>query len=58
VQPATNGASRQEEVKDDVDTDLSKFRDLSTTQMMDFLSRDLVHWQQMITEPTEKSPKA
>jgi len=25
--------------------------------MMDFLSRDLVHWQQMITEPTDKSPK-
>ena len=34
-----------------------KFKNLSTTQMMDFLSRDLVHWQQMITEPTDKSPK-
>jgi hypothetical protein len=58
VQAATNGASRQEEAKDDVDTDLAKFRNLNTTQMMDFLSRDLVHWQQMITEPTDKSPKA
>ena len=60
VQPAsavTNGGIRQEEAKDDVDTDLAKFRDLSTTQMMDFLSRDLVHWQQMISEPTEKSPR-
>jgi hypothetical protein len=60
VQPAsavTNGDIRQEEAKDDVDTDLAKFRDLSTTQMMDFLSRDLVHWQQMISEPTEKSPR-
>jgi hypothetical protein len=56
VQPATNGASEQEEVKEE-DGDLSTFKELSTTQMMDSLSRDLVHWQQLISEPTEKSPK-
>ncbi|KAI4680678.1 uncharacterized protein J4E84_007817 [Alternaria hordeiaustralica] len=55
VQPA-NGEPAQEQQKDE-DTDLAKFKNLSTTQMMDFLSRDLVHWQQMITEPTDKSPK-
>lgn len=49
--PAPNG-----EIKDD-DAELAKFKDLSTTQMMDFLSRDLMHWQQMISEPTDKSPK-
>ena len=54
---ATNVDTRREEAKDDVDTDLAKFRNLSTTQMMDFLSRDLVHWQHMISEPTGKSPK-
>lgn len=56
VQPAsttTNGETSQEEIKDD-DAELAKFKDLSTTQMMDFLSRDLVHWQQMISEPSEK----
>jgi hypothetical protein len=60
VQPASaaaNGDTRREEAKNDVDTDLAKFRNLSTTQMMDFLSRDLVHWQQKISEPTDKSPK-
>ena len=56
VQPTTNGEPAQGEQKDE-DTDLAKFKNLSTTQMMDFLSRDLVHWQQMITEPTDKSPK-
>jgi hypothetical protein len=56
VQPTTNGESAQEQQRDE-DTDLAKFKNLSTTQMMDFLSRDLVHWQQMITEPTDKSPK-
>ncbi|OAG16833.1 PHD-finger motif-containing protein-like protein [Alternaria alternata] len=56
VQPTTNGEPAQEQQKDE-DTDLAKFKNLSTTQMMDFLSRDLVHWQQMITEPTDKSPK-
>ena len=49
--PASNG-----DTKDD-DAELAKFKDLSTTQMMDFLSRDLMHWQQMISEPTDKSPK-
>jgi hypothetical protein len=56
VQPTTattNGHAVQEEPKDDI-ADLAKFKDLSTTQMMDYLSRDLNHWQQMILEPTEK----
>ncbi|KAI1541537.1 PHD-finger motif containing protein [Pyrenophora tritici-repentis] len=59
VQPATtmaNGDSNQEQSKED-DTDLASFKNLSTTQMMDSLSRDLVHWQKLISEPTEKSPK-
>ena len=59
VQPVaatTNGDADPEVVNCD-DGDLSKFKDLSTTQMMDFLSRDLVHWQQLISEPLEKSPR-
>lgn len=54
VQPAT--AATNGDTKDD-DADLARFKDLSTTQMMDFLSRDLMHWQQMISEPTDKSPR-
>lgn len=60
VQPVTsttNGVPIQEATIEH-SGDLSKFKDLSTTQMMDFLSRDLVHWQQMISEPTDKSPKS
>jgi hypothetical protein len=56
VQPATaltNGASTQAEIKEDMG-DLDKFKDLSTTQMMDYLSRDLVYWQQMISQPSDK----
>lgn len=59
VQPAidaTNGDALPPAAKDE-DADLAKFKDLSTTQMMDFLSRDLVHWQQMISEPMDKSPR-
>lgn len=52
VQPPVNG-EHQGGMKAD-DTDLSSFKDLSTTQMMDHLSRDLVHWQKMITEQKEK----
>ncbi len=55
VQPTTNGESGQQESKEeDVEADLDKFKTLSTTQMMDYLSRDLVHWQQMISQPVEK----
>jgi hypothetical protein len=43
----TNGDSVHGEVKE-VERDLDRFKGLSTTQMMDHLSRDLVHWQQMI----------
>jgi hypothetical protein len=56
VQPPstlTNGATPQGEVKEDTG-DLDKFKYLSTTQMMDHLSRDLVHWQQMISPPSDK----
>ncbi|KAJ4341208.1 Histone deacetylase complex subunit [Didymella glomerata] len=53
VQPPTKGEQHQAEVKTE-DADLSSFKDLSTTQMMDHLSRDLVHWQKMIIEQKEK----
>jgi hypothetical protein len=36
------------------DAELSVFKELSTTQMMDYLSRDLVHWQTMITGQSDK----
>lgn len=60
VQPTsatTNGTLQPELVTASDGGDLKNFKNLSTTQMMDFLSRDLVHWQQMISEPTDKSPK-
>lgn len=49
----TNGTPAPEESKED-ELDLEKFKHLSTTQMMDFLSRDLTHWQQMISQPIDK----
>jgi hypothetical protein len=52
VQPPTNGDKHDDASHED--TELSTFKDLSTTQMMDYLSRDLVHWQKMITEQKEK----
>ncbi|KAF2030987.1 hypothetical protein EK21DRAFT_64305 [Setomelanomma holmii] len=55
VQPPstlTNGATPQDEPKEE--GDLHKFKHLSTTQMMDHLSRDLVYWQQMISQPSDK----
>ena len=52
---STNGEANHEESNEgDMEADLVKFRTLSTTQMMDFLSRDLVHWQQMTTQSLEK----
>ena len=51
VQLPINGEQHQAEL---TDTELSAFKNLSTTQMMDHLSRDLVHWQKMITEQKEK----
>lgn len=53
VQAPTNGEQHQAEAKHD-DTELLDFKELSTTQMMDHLSRDLVHWQKMITEQKER----
>lgn len=53
VQPPTNGEHHEAETKPE-DTDLSDFKELSTIQMMDHLSRDLVYWQKMVTEQKEK----
>jgi hypothetical protein len=50
---ATNGVATPEQNKRD-DEGLDTFKNLSTLQMMDHLSRDLTHWQQMITERNEK----
>ncbi|KAI8938760.1 hypothetical protein NX059_004626 [Plenodomus lindquistii] len=62
VQPptsaTTNGSTQPEQATNGDSGDLNNFKNLSTTQMMDFLSRDLVHWQQMISEPADKSPKS
>lgn len=60
VQPTsavTNGNPSQSDPISGDSGDLESFKNLSTTQMMDFLSRDLVHWQKMISEPRDKSPK-
>ncbi|KAF2439272.1 hypothetical protein P171DRAFT_134751 [Karstenula rhodostoma CBS 690.94] len=52
---ATNGVHNQDETNGNgVEEDLDKFTTLSTLQMMDHLSRDLTHWQQMITGPSDK----
>lgn len=53
IQPTTNGIQDGEHPRYE-DKDLNNFKHLSTTQMMDSLSRDLVYWQQMIAEVTEK----
>jgi len=50
---ATNGAQSPDEAKGD-EEDLEKFKKLSTLQMMDYLSRDLTHWQRMVSEQNEK----
>jgi hypothetical protein len=50
---AVNGEQSNEEPKTDGST-LDVFKSLSTLQMMDDLSRDLVHWQQMIAQQNEK----
>ena len=49
----TNGVTEAEQTKRD-DNVLDTFKSLSTLQMMDHLSRDLTHWQQMIAERNEK----
>ena len=53
VQPPANGEQHQAEARNE-DAELSTFKGLSTTQMMDHLSRDLMHWQKMITDQKEK----
>jgi hypothetical protein len=53
----TNGVQERNGTNgNSVEEDMDRFTTLSTLQMMDHLSRDLTHWQQMITEPTEKRP--
>jgi hypothetical protein len=49
----TNGVTDFEQSKRE-DDELDTFKNLSTLQMMDHLSRDLTHWQQMIAERNEK----
>lgn len=49
---ATNGVTEADPSTED--DGLDAFKKLSTVQMMDHLSRDLTHWQQMITERNEK----
>ncbi|KAF2184019.1 hypothetical protein K469DRAFT_739502 [Zopfia rhizophila CBS 207.26] len=51
--PTINGEQSQDESKGDED-DLEMFKKLNTLQMMDDLSRELTHWQQMVTGQTEK----
>lgn len=56
VQPptaSTNGVSPPDEDKED-SSDLEKFKNLSTTEMMDHLSRDLIRWQQSVAQPNDK----
>lgn len=56
VQPpaaTTNGVTPPDDDKEELD-DLEKFKKLSTTEMMDYLSRDLIRWQQSITQPNDK----
>lgn len=50
-----NGEQNQEDnAAKPEENDLGMFKNLSTLQMMDDLSRELVHWQQMIVEQREK----
>lgn len=52
---STNGVRQQSETNGNgVEEDLDEFTTLSTLEMMDHLSRDLTHWQHMITEPNDK----
>lgn len=50
---ATNGDIVQNDEKQEGD-ELDGFKKLNTLQMMDDLSRDLVHWQRMVAEQNEK----
>ncbi|KAH6643555.1 hypothetical protein C7974DRAFT_438477 [Boeremia exigua] len=53
VQPPTNGEHHVPEAKQD-ENELSAFKQLTTIQMMDSLSRDLVYWQKRVTEQKER----
>lgn len=47
-----NGVQNQEETNGE--EELDHFKKMNTLQMMDDISRDLAHWQQMIIEQNEK----
>ena len=47
-----NGSRDRESNADE--EDLARFKKLNTLQMMDHLSRDLTHWQQLVSESNEK----
>jgi len=49
----TNGVRKEAEGKPDGD-DSESFKSLNTMQMMDEISRELVHWQRMVKEQNEK----
>jgi hypothetical protein len=49
----TNGVQKEAEGKPDGD-DVASFKGLNTMQMMDEISRELVHWQRMVKEQNEK----
>lgn len=55
VQPPafTNGVQKEAEGKAEGD-DAESFKGLNTMQMMDEISRELVHWQRMVKEQNEK----
>lgn len=46
--------ARNQEQSSVTEDNLATFKKLNTLQMMDHLSRDLTHWQQLISESTEK----
>lgn len=53
--PAVQAAAPVNGERDQTSGDtIDAFKKLSTLQMMDDLSRELVHWQQMVAQHTEK----
>lgn len=50
---ATTNGSQNREINGG-EEDLEMFKNMNTLQMMDHLSRDLTHWQQLISEANEK----
>ena len=46
--------ARNQEPLGVTEDNLATFKKMNTLQMMDHLSRDLTHWQQLISESNEK----